>query len=584
MAKANNGLVRFFRSPTAGPFVLAIAVGLGAGVGAVVFRWLITSAHDVMFGSAAKLVGGWGPYHVVPVPAIGGLIVGLLVFFFAREAKGHGVPEVMLAVAESGGRIRGRVAVVKALASAVCIGSGGSAGREGPIVQIGSSLGSSLAVALRLPVQRVRLLVACGAAAGIAATFNAPIGGAIFALEVILRDFGIRSFVLVVLSSVAATAYSRASLGDMPAFAVPVHQPASWYELPLYMVLGLLAGLAAILFSRALYAVEDLFDPMRLPEYIKPVLGGLLIGIIGVKFPHIFGVGYETIESALTGRLGTWFCLGLVFLKIIATSVSIGSGGSGGVFAPSLFIGAVLGGFFGQLLHAIMPGIVPNAEGYAICGMGAVFAGACRAPVTAVLILFEMTADYRVIVPLMASVVVSTLLAERLMREDVYTIKLVRRGINIKKARPIDPMSDVRVEDVMTTSIDTLPLAMPLEEAAAQFQRTGHHGFPVVDKEGLLAGILTLSDLERAARQGLHDRIVEDIATRDVMVCYPEQTLRSALADPMAGEVGRLPVVDPDDPRKLVGVLRRSDIVHAYTATAAKLAPPDETGPPPEDD
>ena len=562
---------RFSHSATTGPIILAVIVGLGAGLGAIAFRWLIGWAHDLFFGSAHQWLAPWGDYQVIPVPAIGGLLVGLLIYFLAREAKGHGVPEVMLAVAAQGGRIRPRVAVVKSLASALCIGSGGSAGREGPIVQIGSALGSTLGQILHLPAERVRLLVACGAAGGIAATFNAPIGGALFAVEVILRDFGVRCFGLVVLASVTATALSRAVLGDMPAFLVPLHQRTQWFELPLYALLGLLAAVVAVAFTRILYLTEDLFDRVRLPEYIKPVIGGLMIGAVGARIPNIFGVGYDTIEPALQGHLMWGFCLALVLLKILATSITIGSGGSGGVFAPSLYTGATLGSAFGQLLHLLAPSTVTSPVGYAVVGMGAVFSGAAQAPVTSVLILFEMTADYRIIVPLMAAVVVSALVSERIMRDSIYTLKIRRRGIDLDAARPGDPMSNVTVEEVMTRELDVVPANMPLEELSRQFQRSGHHGFPVVDGDGRLFGVVTLSDFQRALVRGIHDRLVSDIATRDVMVCHPQQTLREALARPAAGEVGRLPVVDPDDPTKLVGVLRRGDIIHAYAAAASGL-------------
>jgi CIC family chloride channel protein len=335
----------------------AVIVGLGGGLGAVAFRWLINSFTHIFFDVMQNWLSFMGPAYVILVPAIGGLLVGPMIYFFAREAKGHGVPEVMEAIALRGGRIRPVVVVVKSLASSLCIGSGGSVGREGPIVQIGSALGSTLGQTLKLSDERIRNLVACGAAAGIAATFNAPIAGVIFALEVILGEFSVRYFSTVVISSVTASVVGRIAFGDVPAFVVPQYSLVSPWELLLYVLLGILAGLVALLFVRTLYWFEDISDAWRFPEYVKPAVGGLLVGVLGFYLPQVFGVGYEAMEDALLGKmlLGT---MGLLILaKVLATSLTIGSGGSGGVFAPSLFIGAMLGGAFGTLAHQTLPGI-----------------------------------------------------------------------------------------------------------------------------------------------------------------------------------------------------------------------------------
>jgi CIC family chloride channel protein len=273
------------------------------------------------------------------------------VWFFAREAKGHGVPEVMEAVALRGGFIRKRVAVVKALASAMCIASGGSVGREGPIVQIGSAIGSVFGQVLRVSADRMRTLVGCGAAAGIAATFNAPIAGVMFAMEIILGEFGVATFSPIVVSSVMATVISRAHLGNFPAFVVPEYSLVSLYEIPLYILLGILAGFVGAGFTTCLYKAEDLFRAVPVPDYAKAAMGGLVIGAVGIFIPHVFGVGYDAIELAIRGNMAFVLLLSLIFLKIFATSVTIGSGGSGGVFAPSLFIGAMTGGAFGCIAH-----------------------------------------------------------------------------------------------------------------------------------------------------------------------------------------------------------------------------------------
>jgi len=564
---------RIHASETSGLILLATLVGIGAALGAVAFRWLIASAQSLFFGGSERFLGFLGLYRVLPVPAAGGLLVGLLTYYLAREAKGHGVPEVMLAVTTMGGRIRSRVAAVKSLASAICIGSGGSAGREGPIVQIGSALGSTLGQVLRLPESRIRLLVACGAAGGISATFNAPIAGVIFALEVILREFTAGSFGFVVFSSVVAAAISRATLGDHPSFTVPAYRLVSPWELPLYAALGLLAAGVSLLFVKTLYGVEDIFDRWRLREYLKPVVGGLLVGVVGVVFPQVFGVGYGPgplgpgpgpLDLVLVGGLNLELAAGLVFLKIVATSLTIGSGGSGGVFAPSLFIGAMLGCTFGGIVHRLWPAVTAGAGAYALVGMGALFAGAARAPITSVLILFEMTGDYRIILPLMTAVVTSSLASQRLSRETIYTLKIRRRGIDLERRPAVDLLDTVTVAEVMTTDFATVKAELPVGELTDLLLASGQLGLPVVDGEGKLMGIVTLSDIERSAVSGDSDRTVADIATPSVVTCFPDQTLREALEQLRGRDVGRIPVVDRLDPRRLVGVLRREDIVGAY--------------------
>jgi CIC family chloride channel protein len=543
----------------------ALIVGLGGGLGAVVFRWLINSFTHISFDVMRGWLSFMGPAYVVIVPAIGGLFVGPMIFFFAREAKGHGVPEVMEAIALRGGRIRPIVVLIKSLASSLCIGTGGSVGREGPIVQIGSALGSTLGQLLKLSDERIRNLVACGAAAGIAATFNAPIAGVIFALEIILGEFSVSYFSTVVISSVTASVVGRIAFGNTAAFAAPPYSLVSPWELPLYVLLGGLAGLVAFVFVGALYWFEDLFDAWRFPEYVKPAAGGLLVGAIGFYFPHVFGVGYPAIGDALLDKLMLGTMGLLVLAKVLATSLTIGSGGSGGVFAPSLFIGAMAGGAFGNVVHQLLPNTTAVPGAYALVGMAAVFAGAAHAPITAIIILFEMTNDYRIILPLMLATVVSTLLSQRLRRENIYTLKLSRRGVRLEQGRDIDVMQGVLVGEAMTTNVDTVGADLPLIELDRAFHETHHHGFPVLDGNGGLFGVVTIQDLERARERGpIPGMYVRDIATRSVLTAYPDEPVWTALRRLGTRDVGRLPVVDRQNPQRLVGIIRRHDIVRAY--------------------
>lgn len=549
--------------------VLIILVGIASGLGAVLFRWMISGFQTGFFDGGATLLSFLGRYYVIIIPAVGGLIVGVLVYFFAREAKGHGVPEVMIAVNAQGGRIRPRVAVVKALASSICIGSGGSVGREGPIVQIGSSVGSAIGQWFRLHEDWVKLLVACGAAGGISATFNAPIAGIFFGLELILRRFTPRNFIFVGLSSIAAASVAYAFLGTSPTFTrIPEYTWSSAWEVPSYVLLGIIAAFVAVGFVRILYKCEDIFNAWRFPEYLKPAVGGIAIGMIGLFFPYLFGVGYEGVEIAILGGFGLGILIAMCLLKILATSLTIGSGGSGGVFAPSLFIGAMLGTSFGIGVNEFFPGLGVEPGAFGLVGMAALFAAAAQAPITATLILFEMTRDYLIILPLMLAVVTSTFIARRLSRDSIYTMKVRRRGVEITEGE-FDPLQHVRVGQIMTRDFPTVSPEMPIADLLHELERTGHHGFPVIDEEDRLYGVVTLSDVEAALKKGNPELKVRDIATKNPITLFPDQTVRSVLTRLGTMDVGRIPVVAKNDPLRLLGVLRRHDIIRAYAKAVA---------------
>jgi len=478
--------------------LISIIIGLLGGLGAVAFRALIRTGEELFWRSGEPslemlraLPAGWK----VLAPAVGGLIVGLIIYFFAREAKGHGVPEVMEAVVLRGGRIRPRVVAAKMLASGVCIASGGSVGREGPIVQIGSAIGSTVGQWLGIGERRLRTLVGCGAAAGIAGTFNAPVAGALFAVEVILGDFAVTQFSPIVISSVAATVVSRHFLGDFPAFEVPAYSLASPWELLVYALLGVLAGFVALLFIKILYGAEDFFDAMKFPEYLKPVLGGVSIGLMALWYPEIYGVGYEAINEALQGNLLLNALLFLVVAKIIAVSLTIGSGGSGGIFAPSLFLGAMLGGAVGTLAHSLWPASTGGPGAYALVGMGAVVGATTHAPITAILIIFELTNDYKIILPLMITCIVATLLATQLRHGSIYTLKLLRRGIDIHGGQTVNVLKSLKVEDVMRDHYLMIGRAEPVMTVVSRFIDQPGDSVFVVDDGCRLAGVITIDEV-----------------------------------------------------------------------------------------
>jgi CIC family chloride channel protein len=562
---------------------LSIIVGVLAGLGAVGFRWLVGSVQTLFFSGGADYLGFMGPYYIIILPAVGGLIVGLIIRFGAREAKGHGVPEVMEAAVLKGGRIRPRVSLIKALASSVCIGSGGSVGREGPIVQIGSSLGSTLGQWLGLSDEWVRTLLACGAAGGISATFNTPIGGVFFAMEVIMGRFLSPKFGYVVISSVAAQFVAYVFLGSQPSFDIIPYEMVSYWETLSYAVLGIAAALAAALFIRVLYKLEDLFDSWHIPEFLKPAIGGLGIGLIGLYSYDLFGVGYGnvfwvshmSVDQALLGEIALSSLAILLILKILATSLTLGSGGSGGIFAPSLFIGAMLGGALGMVAAMLFPDYIAPSGAYALVGMAAVFAGSTRASFTAIIMLFEMTRNYSIILPLMIAVVISTVISRALNRETIYTSKLVRRGVDLRQINKASPLREVTVEEAMTWDFPTVPPTMPIRELMAKLRRTGHHGFPVVNEKEELVGVVTIADVEAAmAKESPSALTVKDIASKSVVVAYPDEYIHDVIVKLGTHDVGRIPVVERKNPKRLLGVLRRHDVLTAYSKTLTRKPRP----------
>ena len=557
-------------SPT-GLLALAIGIGAGAGVGAVIFRYLILwftilfSGHEdysATLRAAHPLLVTLGPWFVVLAPIAGGLLYGPLVDRFAREARGHGVPEVMLAVAEHGGRIRPQVAVVKSLASAICIGSGGSVGREGPIVQIGSALGSSLGQLLRVPESRLRLLVACGAAGGISATFNAPIAGVVFALELILRDFETESFGVVVPASVVADVIGRAAFGSSAFLTLPPFQLLSLAEYGFYAVLGVLAAFAGIGFIRILYGLEDLADRLwHGPEWLRPSAGGVVLGLLLLALPQMYGVGYPVLENAIRGDYAMAFLLLLLVGKMIATSLTIAIGGSGGVFAPSLFIGAMLGSAFGDAIQRL-PGPHGPAGAYGLVGMGAVFAAAARAPLTAVIIIFELTGDYQIILPLMFAIALAAGGSRLLSADTIYTLKLRRRGIDITQGPGIDVMKTLRVADAMKSVPAAIPGETPLSNTIAKLSGADVEALPVVDDDGHYRGVVSMRQLERALADSRPDAVAGDLAEQPPTVTL-DQVLADALPLLLHGETTGLPVLSHDQ-ATVVGWLTHRDVLRAY--------------------
>ena len=545
-------------------------IGLCSGLGSEFFRWLILFLKEMFFYGRFEIlsIAPSVPWYFLPlIPMAGGLIIGPLSHFFPTEAKGHGVPEVMQSIALKNGIIKPRTILLRTFASAVCIGSGGSAGREGPIVQIGSSIGSALGQLFNMSAERIKILVGCGAAGGIAATFNAPLAGVIFSMEIILGVFSISTFTPIVISSVTATVVSHAFHGNTPAFIVPSYQIVSYWEILFYIILGLLSGLIAQLYIVTLYWSEDYFEKkINIHPVLKPALGGLLIGCLAIFLPQIMGNGYEVMDMALNGQMVWYITFILIFMKIIATSITLGSGGSGGVFAPSLFIGAMLGGTFGSLVHFIFPDITATKGAYALVGMGSVIAAAAHAPITNILILFELTNDYKIILPIMASCIIATSVVRYLSKDSIYTLKLRRRGINIQQGREVSIMGSIKVGDVMDRKVETILETTPFKRILAIFSKSTNSYFPVVNSKHKMVAILSFSDIREVMfEEGLKDLVVaKDLAATDVISLSPKDNLNKALEKFVAIDVAQLPVVDSKNQDRVIGMLSRGDLISAY--------------------
>jgi CIC family chloride channel protein len=563
----------------------AIFVGIAGALGAVAFRLLIRTIQALAFGGTEGIAPlleegllaeasdplsvavGLPFYWRIAIPAIGGLIVGPLIYFFAREARGHGVPEVMKAVALRGGIIRARVVAVKALASATSIGTGGSVGREGPIVQIGSAFGSAVGQLFKLNTTQIRTLVGCGAAAGISATFNAPIAGALFAGEIIIGDFAVTAFTPIVISAVVAVVASRFALGNTPAFHVPAYEIVSPFELLPYMALGVAAGLVAVAFIRSLTASEVFFEKFPVPEYLRASIGGALVGIIATQLPQIYGVGYTTISSALAGTLPVLTMGALVIAKIIATSVTIGSGGSGGVFAPSLFLGAMTGGFLGSFVHQYFPESTASSGAYALVTMGAVVAATTHAPISAIIIIFELTQTIDIIPALMSACVVSTLVSQLLNRDSIYTAKLVRQGIDLYKQQDPNVLKSLFVRDVVDREPEVIPASASFKTILDLVVQSRHSQFFVTNDANELLGTISVRELRRLIYEQEPLQLVvvaaDLIDTRHPTVTEDDDL--DLVTYVFSGlDVDELAVVDATSTRRLIGSVRQKDVIEAH--------------------
>lgn len=602
--------------------VLACVIGVLGGYGSVLFTWLIHAVTRISVEPVLAYANGsfWRYSLLIPVPALGLLLVGWLTRTYAPEAQGHGVPEVIFAVARRDGVIRPRVSIVKVLASGVCIGTGGSIGREGPIVQIGAALGSAAGQYLKLSSRNIKVLVACGAAAGISATFNAPLAGVIFASEIILGNFAVQSLTPVVIASVLADVvqFYLGEHGMEPAFRQLRYEYRGTIEqLPFYFALGCICGLMAVSFTKGLYRIEDITARLLPKWWARALVCGALVGLAGAFYPAqppqrsaateqeatesglvvppLFGVGYNVVDHALhlenletptdspapakggdrrvqlTGEQllqQLWWLLPLIFLKPLLTSITLAGGGSGGIFAPSLFIGSTLGACFGLLVNYVSPEVAANPGVYAVVGMGAVVAGTTHGPLSAILIVYEMTGDYHIILPIMIAAGLASVVASVIDPDSIYHKKLTRRGHHLARSHFLAELEDIMVRDLMIRKFpvvqasDTLTEIVRIARENPQFE-----SLPVMDADGQLRGIIRPEDLHRVLDSDVVPHLVRagDIALHAAVSVSPDENLLEALRDFGTRDVETLPVEEGEGKqRRLVGMLLRNDVMYRY--------------------
>ncbi len=564
---------------------MALVVGAIAGLAAVFFRYLISLVQNLAFQGAflgdpredsMYFLSRWGPW-VVLVPLAGGLAVGLLRRFWPG-LKQHGITDVMAAVQSKGGILKGRSSWGHALVAAITTGTGGSTGREGPIGYIGAALGSSLGRRLKFNARDIKILLGCGFSAGIAASFNAPLGGVFMAVELVVPEFSTHAFIPLVASTVVGVTLAHLFLGSQATFQLPPFSLHSPWELVAYAALGVLCGLAAVAFIRLIEWSNAAWSRLAIPDATKPAVGGLLVGCLGLVTLatlgqyHVFGTGYATVSHILSaqadGFVALWpLLLVLLIAKPVATATTVGSGGGGGMFSVSLYQGALLGGLVGLVAQAIAPGIAPNPASYAIVGMGAFYAASTRATVTAIVVLAELTGDFAVLLPLMLAAVTADAVSVRLSRVSLYTIKLRDTGITYEHDRVQDPLDFLQVKDAMSPKVEMLPSTVTVGEAFNRMMDVGHTGYPVVDAEGRLAGIVTRRDLSKHLHAGRGKDPLSTVVSGLCITAFPHEMLYRARDRLYQQDIGRLVIVDPADRMKVLGILTRSDLLRAAART-----------------
>ncbi len=573
--------------------ILAIPVGIVAGGGALAFYFATNSVEHLMLGK----IGNFHPplegtpesafttfidnlsvpyrWALFLLPALGGLISGWLVYTFAPEAEGHGTDGAIEAFHRKGGIIRGRVPIIKTIASVVTIGTGGSAGREGPIAQIGAGFGSFVATKLGLSAKDRRLLLMAGMAGGIGATFRSPLGGALFAAEVLYRDpdFEHEGLIPCIISSIIAYSLFGAVTGWKPLLDTPLFRFDHPSELLLYLILGILCALSGVVYVKFFYGMRDLFRKLPMPNWLKPALGGLLLGILAMFIPQVLGSGYGWVQAALYGKMALWVMLVIALAKIVATSLTISSGGSGGVFAPSLVIGAMLGGTFGATAEILFPMLVQDPRAYVLVGMAGFFAGVANAPIATLIMVSELTGNYGLLAPLMLVCVVAMIV---MRKNSIYEQQVACRFDSPAHLGDfvIDILEGIKIRSLSRKGRKPtlIPEGMTLPEILNKIAPAKTTYYPVVNDEELMVGIFSMTDIRRILNEDIPPTLViaGDIATRNVITANPEEHLTDVMKKLTARNLDEIPVVDTENPQKVLYMMSRRTLLAHYAEQMEK--------------
>jgi CIC family chloride channel protein len=569
----------FLPGENTGMIVTAAIIGLLAGVAIIVFREAVDLVHELIFVRGYELLrigeGGWRRLLLPLIPMFGMVLLIPLSLMFPGKVNGYGFTNFLRRVNLENGVIHARNIFIKIASTAVTIGSGNSAGVEGPIAQIGGALGSQVGQQLRVSGARMKVYVAAGCAGGIAGIFNAPIAGIFFAAEIILLGtYEVSSFAALVIASALSTVVSRAYYGEVPAFPIPnYHMVNPFVEIPLYGIMALLIGLLAVVHIRFFYLVRDKFEALKIHAQLKPILGAFMVGSIGIVFPQVMGDGYDFIEQVLAGHGVVWIMLALIFLKSIATAITLGSGGAGGVFAPALFIGAVVGGAFGGIVHYLLPTLTATPGAYATIGIGAFLAASTHAPMTAIFLLFEMTGNYMIIVPVMLTAIVGTVIASKFYHDSIDTVDFTREGINIHEGREVAILKSIRVGKAITEDVDYISETANINHLLNLFAMAkDSFYFPVINHMGRMVGVVSMQDVKSI----LHDEeqrccfLVGAICSRDVITLTPDHNLYDAMQLFDVKGIEEIPVVENMEDQWVLGMLKRRDVIAAYNHEVLK--------------
>ncbi|BHH83163.1 chloride channel protein [Desulforhopalus sp. 52FAK] len=570
--------------------LLAVAafIGLMSGILNIVFRTTVHLVDEYIFNGGKELLQiDLGGYHLLLLPLIpmfGMVLLIPLTLLFPGEVNGYGFTKFLRKVNLEGGYLRIRTIYIKILSTAITIGTGNSAGVEGPIAQIGGAMGSQVGQFFRVSGNRMKLYIAAGCAGGIAGMFNAPIAGIFFAAEIVLLGtYEISSFSALITASAISTVVTRSYFGEASLFTIPQYDVVNHFvELPLYCLLAALTGLLAVFHIKVFYWVRDFYQNLKIPFLLKPITGAFIVGSIGIMFPQVMGDGYHFIETVLYGGAMSNYLFCLIFLKVLATAITLGSGGAGGVFAPALFIGTMIGGSFGGFVHNLFPDSTAGPGAYASVGIGAFLAASTHAPLTAIFLLFEMTGNYEIIVPAMLASIIGTMAATWLNEDSIDTVDFSREGINIHEGREVAIMKSLRVGLAITEDVDVISEEANINQLLMTFSETksGFY-FPVIGDTGKMTGIISMTDVKNIIHRDSSERsaqTVGSICQTDIIMLTPDDTLYKAMQLFDIKGIQEIPVVESMDNRWVLGMLKRRSVISAYNREVLKKGISEKVG------